>query len=391
MAEPRALAAGGRCFALPPGAAAIPAAPLRPVPLGAPGLLGLALLDGQALPVLAAAPGLPGGPAWVLLDGPAGRVILAGEALLEAAPPGAEPLAAARIAPRPAPPPLPASGGEAWAVPARAARGLPSALAAELGGLRMVLPFAALEHVLPLPRLRPAPGAGPAALGLALAGGEPVLVLDPARVLATGPPAEAPAELVVFRHAGRRLGLPCARLRPARGGEPTLAARLDALLPELGPAPLGVAAHPPAPEPSRALLLCLAGTEAFALPVEEVIAAIPPTAPAPAPSGGALGIRGVVAHRGEVLPVLDGGERLGLAPVLGAPGAEAPMLRLAGPRPVALAVTQVTGLRRVPERLVVPTAAEGAVAAIATLNDQPVPVCRAALLGDPAVPAGGRG
>jgi chemotaxis signal transduction protein len=389
VAEPRALLAGGRAFALPAGAQLLPPAPLRPLPLAGPGVLGLALLDGQAVPVLAAAPGLAGGPAWVLLEGTGGRVILAGEALAEALPEGAEPLALGRIAPRPAPPPLPAVEGEAWAVPARAARGLPSALAAELGPLRMVLPFAALERVLPLPALRPAPGAGPAALGLALAAGEPVLVLDPARVMEEPRPVEEAEELVVFRHAGRRLGLPCIRLRPARGGEATLGPRLDALLPELGPAPLGGAVQPPLPEPTHALLFCLAGTEPFALPVEEVIAAIPPTSPAPAPAGGLPGIRGVVAHRGEVLPVLDVGDRLGLAPVLAA-GVEAPMLRLAGARPVALAVTQVTGLRRVPERLVTATAGEGAVAAIATVGDQPVPVCRAALLGDPLAPAGFR-
>jgi chemotaxis signal transduction protein len=380
VAEPRALLAGGRAFALPPGGAPVPPSPLRPLPLGAPGLLGLALVGGQAVPVLAPTPGHSGGPAWVLVEWAGGRAILAGDALLDALPDGAEPLRA-RIAARPAPAPLVPPSGEAWAVATSVARGLPSGLVAEYGALRPVLPFAALERVLPLPPLRPAPGAGPAVLGLALAGGEPVLVLDPARVMEADPPAGSPEELVVFRHAGRRLGLPCIRLRPARPGEPTLAARLDALLPELGPAPLGARATPPLPEPTRALLLCLAGTEAFALPVEEVIAALPPTIPLPVPAGDAPGICGVIAHRGDVLPVLDGGERLGLAPVL-AGGAAAPMLRLAGARPVALAVTQVTGLRRVPERLVAPTAADGIVAAVASIAEQPVPVCRAAALGD---------
>jgi chemotaxis signal transduction protein len=277
-------------------------------------------------------------------------------------------------------------------VPARAARGLPSALAAELGPIRLALPLAALERVLPLPAIRPAPGAGPAVLGLALAAGEAVLVLDTAMLAGAARPAEPATQLAVFRHAGRRLGLPCARLGPARGEEAVLGTRLDALLGGLGPAPVAAAAAPPAPEPTRALLLCMAGTEPFCLPVEEVVAVLPAVAPTPAPEGGGAGIRGVVAHRGDVLPVLDGGARLGLPPVLGAPGAAAPMLRLAGPRPVALAVTQVTGLRRVPARLVVAAAGDGVVAALATIGDAPVPVCRGAILGDlaPGLLAGAR-
>ncbi len=397
MAEPRALAAGGRFFRLPPGATALPPAPLRPLPLGMPGLLGIALRDGEALPVLAAAPGLTGGPAWVLLDSAAGRLVVAGEALTEEAPPEAEPLAIGLVAgapaPRPAlPPVLPAEGSGGWALPPRHARSLPVAMAAELGPVRLVLPFAALEHVVEMPPLRPAPGAGleaqgggpaqPLTLGLALAEGAPVLVLDPARLAELPPVAEAPTHLAVFRHAGRRLGLPCARLGPAEPGEAPLTQRLDALLPTLGPAPLGAAAAPPPPEPMRSLLLCMAGGQPFALPVEEVAAAIPPIAPAPAPAGVGRGICGVIAHRGEVLPVLDGGERLGLPPVLPQAGAEAPMLRLTGPRPVALAVSQVTGLRQVPERLVVATAGDGPVAAVAALQDGPVVICRAAILGD---------
>lgn len=380
MAEPapRALRAGGRAWLLPDGAAALDPAPLRPVPLGAAGLLGLALLEGGAVPVLAAAPDLPGGPAWALLTTEAGRLVVAGEALLDEAPADALPLPLPRIGARAAPPPLPASAAASAAPPAREARERPASLVAEIGELALALPFAALERVLPMPALRPAPGAGAAALGLGLAGDAPVLVLDPARFGAAD--AAQAGQLVVFRHAGRRLGLPCARLRPARGEEVALAPRLDALLSELAPAPLGDAAQAPAPEPTRALLFCMAGGFPFALPVEEVVAAIPPVVPLPAPADAAPGIRGVVAHRGEVLPVLDGGERLGLPPVLG-PGEAAPLLRLAGAWPVALAVSQVTGLRRVPDRLVVAAAGEGVVGALATLGEQPVPVCRAAVLG----------
>jgi hypothetical protein len=84
-----------------------------------------------------------------------------------------------------------------------------------------------------------------------------------------------------------------------------------------------------------------------------------------------------------VLPVLDAGVALGLPPVLGGGAQEAPLLRLALPRPVALAVAGVAGLRRVPERLVAEVGGEGPVAAVATLGDAPLPICRAAVLGAP--------
>ena len=41
-------------------------------------------------------------------------------------------------------------------------------------------------------------------------------------------------------------------------------------------APLGQVMAPPVPEPVRALLVCAAGGQAFALPVEEVQAVIRP-------------------------------------------------------------------------------------------------------------------
>jgi chemotaxis signal transduction protein len=330
---------------------------------------------------MAAAAGLPGGPVWAVIDGPGGRLIVAGEAWLESAPPDAAPLLPPRLTSRPVPASAPAEGG-GWAVPARVGRARLVAMAAELGPLRLVLPFAALERVVPLPPLRPAPGAGVAALGYAVAAEAPVLVLDPrwAACVTTDPGVE-PTLLVLFRHAGRRLGLPCARIGPARPGEATLAARLDDALSQLAAAPLGQAVVPLAPEPTRALLICAAGGQPFALPVEEVQAVIPPLAPTLAPEGTLSAFRGVAAHRGDVLPVLDAGERLGLAPVLGAPGQEAPLLRLAGLRPVALAVSVVTGLRRIPERLIAAVAGEGMVAAVAEFQGSPLPICRAAVLG----------
>ncbi len=381
MRVAEALIAGGLAFLLPPGAQLVEPQRLRPAPLAGAGLLGIVVIGGQALPVMTPQPGLPGGEAWVMIDGPGGRLVMAGEALVEEAPPGALPLLAPRLSARPVPA-AEAATGAGWAVPARAGRARLVAMAAEIGGLRLVLPFAALERVVPMPALRPAPGAGSAALGYAIAAGAPVMVLDPAWA-AEAPVGEAPPPglLVLFRHAGRRLGLPCHRIEPARPGEATLVARLDAALAELAMAPLGQVMAPPVPEPVRALLVCAAGGQAFALPVEEVQAVIPPMTPSPTPEGRLSAFRGVAAHRGDVLPVLDAGERLGLASVLGAPGAEAPLLRLAGVRPVALAVSVVTGLRRIPERLIAAVAGEGLVSAIAEFQDAPLPICRAAILG----------
>ncbi|MGK7866632.1 chemotaxis protein CheW [Falsiroseomonas sp. E2-1-a20] len=376
-----ALRAGGLVFALPGNAVPVESAPLRPAPLASAAMLGIAVVGGQVVPVMAVAPGLPGGPAWVMLDGPNGRVVVAGEAFAELPPEGAPLLVVPRLGGRRAPAPLPAEAG-GWAVPMRHSHARQVAIAAELGPLRMVLPFTVLERVVALPPLRAAPGAGPAALGYAVALGAPVLVLDAAWLLAVERPAEEAGLLVLFRHGGRRLGLPCARVGPAQAREATLIARLDAAVEALVQAPLAEAVAPPVPEPVRNLLLCAAGGQAFALPVEEVLAAIAPCSPTASPGMAGLGaaFRGVAAHRGDVLPVLDAGLRMGLSPVLGYPGAEAPLLRLSGARPVALAVEQVTGLRRIPERLIAAVAGEGLVSAVATLGEMPLPVCRAAVL-----------
>jgi chemotaxis signal transduction protein len=380
-AAPRALVSGGRCFALPDGAVALPVASLRPVPLGGAGLLGIALVEGAAVPVLAPAPGLGNGPAWALAQLPSGRAVLAGEALLDTVPEEAEALPVLALGGRKPPPPMRRSRYAVAAPEARAVRGLPAALALELGGQSLVVPLALLETVLPMPALQPA-GLGPAALGIAATVGGPVLVLDPAPLMEEPPGPERPTHLAIFRHAGRRLGLPCAQLRPAPGGGARLAAKLDGLLPALGAA-LEIEAPAPTPaEPMRALLVCEAAGATFAVPVEEVEAAIPPVAPSAAPAGAGARLRGVVAHRGEVLPVLDGGERLGRAPVLAGPGREAPMLRLALPSPVALAVDQVNGLRQVPERLIVATDEPGPAFAIATVGEQRILVCHAAALAE---------
>jgi chemotaxis signal transduction protein len=374
-----ALIAGGRAFALPEGAQAVPRTVLRPAPLAAPGLLGIAMLDRQAAPVLAAAAGLPGGEAWVALDGPQGRVVVAGEALLDHAPPQAPHLVLATVAALAPPPPM-AAGGSRAAGPTREARGGLRLLALESGGVRFVLPMAAVERVDAPCAVDPAPWAGPGALGYGIVGGAGVLVLDPAWFGAAGGGAAA-ALLVLFHHRGRRFGLPAERVGPGSAADLAVAPRLDSAPALLAAAPQASDAVPAPPVPTRLLLLCMAGDRAFALPVEEVVAVIAPQRPAPAPA--ASGMAGLVAHRGEVLPVLDAGRRLALGPVLADARAEAPMLRLVGPRPVALAVSRVAGLRAVERRLVSDVPGDGPIAAIAAL-DGPLPVCRAAALG--AVP-----
>ena len=82
-----------------------------------------------------------------------------------------------------------------------------------------------------------------------------------------------------------------------------------------------------------------------------------------------------------MLPVFDAGLRLGALAVLGWPGASAPLLRLAGLPAVALAVSHVTGLRRIPEQDIAAVAGEGLVSAVVAMGDQPLPVCRTAVLG----------
>jgi chemotaxis signal transduction protein len=130
--------------------------------------------------------------------------------------------------------------------------------------------------------------------------------------------------------------------------------------------------------PTRALLLAQAAGARFALRLEEVAAVLPPQAPRNHGNGQAA-LAGIAAHRGDVLPVLDAGLRLGRTAVLAGSG-PVPMLRLQGARPVALAVTSVLGLRAGPEADLAPVAGGGLVAAILRLDGAALPVCRADVL-----------
>ena len=291
--------------------------PLRRIPGGWVGFL-----DGAAWPVadpdgVAHAPGA----VWSF-DG--ARLLAAqGEAPVAPAPPWRDQPAAIGV-------PRRAASAQAAMPGMRLSRGDAPALA---------VPRAWLERLVLMPPCHPLPFAPPGVVGLALAGGG-VLLLD-------GPPG-LPL-LAVLRVEGRLLGLACAGARPdgdAGDGSwlPPGALALAPRAPAVAPLPA---------VPSTPLLFCHAGGLDFALPALEVEAVLAPQIPSPAPRDPAL--CGVVAHRGQVLPVLDAGVALGGPPALA--GVPVPMLRLAGP--VALAVTAVEGLRRVPDSAISPADAAG--------------------------------
>nr|WP_245214629.1 chemotaxis protein CheW [Pararoseomonas indoligenes] len=199
--------------------------------------------------------------------------------------------------------------------------------------------------------------------------------LGPALVLA-GEEGEPLLALLVVE--GRRLGLPCRGAAPLAQAPALPLALLHPGL--LAAAPLALPPAAVAPLPTRLLLLARAGETGFALPLEEVAAVLPPQVPRNAGSGA---LAGIAAHRGDVLPVLDAGTRLGGRPVL--TGGALPMLRLQGAQPAALAVSAVLGLRAVPETDLAPVPGQGLVAAMARLDGAVLPVCRARALLAPLV------
>jgi chemotaxis signal transduction protein len=397
-----ALRCGGAFFAVPQGAVPVAAPLLRPVP-GAPrDLLGLALLGGQAVP--AYAPGGTAGPCWLAGDG----LLLCGDELREVDEglvrpfhPAAPRAPATAILPGPARP----QPAVAPARPQPAVAPAPEAalLDLDLGTACLRLPVTMVLRVLPMPAVTPPPGRLPGALGLVLARGiGPVLLLDagwldpaasrPDLGEDASPGGAALPLLAVLVVEGRLCALPCRRVVPATAAPALpMALVLDRMAGPQGAAllalaPLARPAPPPVAIATRGLLLAEAGGILFAVAAEEVAAVVPPQALAPW-AGGAL--QGIAAHRGAVLPVIDGGAVLGGRPVL-ADGAQPPLLRLAGPRPVALAVGAVLGLRHLPDSTIQPVAGEGLLSAIAEHEGRPLVICRAAALAAalaaPAVP-----
>ncbi|WP_458096138.1 chemotaxis protein CheW [Roseomonas sp. WA12] len=363
------ITAGITAHRLPEGASAIATPVLRPLP-GGRGRLYVGLIGGAALPAWV----LPGAKqpagAWALVPGPEGALLLGGDSLIADPPPDAELVELPRLAP--------VAGGRVRSASSGPVEPTEPVTQLMRGGFRLALvggaielPSDALDRLLPMPPLHLFPEPPDGVSGMAWTTAGPVLVIDAAQFGAeTG---EAPL-LAVVLVAGRRIGLPC------RGAAP-VATTPELPAPLLQPALLSAAprAVPPPIEravPTRPLLLAHASAADFALELEDVAAILPPQVPRNR-SGGA--VAGITAHRGDVLPVLDGGMRLGRAPVL-AGGAAVPMLRLQGPRPAALAVTSVLGLRAVPEADIAPVAGDGLVGAMLRLDGTVLPVLRARAL-----------
>jgi hypothetical protein len=212
--------------------------------------------------------------------------------------------------------------------------------------------------------------------------GRAALLLDPGWSTGQGGPPRPTALVAVFRAAGRRFALPVQQARPGTEGTDLEARLADtpegrsliAAAPAAGAMPGDWLADPLLP-----LLLCDAGDARFALSVSEIATVLAPRQPAPAPGAGVPALRGVVAHRGEVLPVVDLDPRL--AAPLGADAlASAPMIRLALPRALAVPVRRILGLQMVPRRAVSPIAADALFAGRVVIDGASLPLCRAAAL-----------
>ncbi len=287
---------------------------------------------------------LPGG-GWFALRG--------GAAAPVAAPP--RPPRAAPPAPAPSAPPA----------SRRRASGLDT-LHLALGGVALAVPAALAEHIHPMPALLALPGAPAGVAGLAHSGGAPILVLDTGFVgggSGMGDDA-APALLLALGWQGRRIGLPAQRIA---AGPEVPALRLfhawlasPAAAAALACAPPALAAMPVLPVPERHLVLFRAGGLRAALPVEAVRAVLAATRPQPLPGAdprpadptGTRHPHGFAAHRGEVLPVRDAGQRLSGQPCWTTSGA--PMIRLGLGAEVLLAVQAIEGVRCLPAADITP-------------------------------------
>lgn len=300
---------------------------------------------------------LPGGGWFAFIEGEAVR----DDALPRPATPGPARLAAAA----PARPPNRADSGVG---------GL-AALHLSLGGITLAIPAALAERILPMPALRPLPGAAPGVAGLAEAEGAPVLVLETGFAAGMAHAAdEVPSLLLVLRQGGRRFALPAQRIEAGPAIAASHAFQAWLATPEaraaLAYAPPALESEPRHPVPQRHLVMFRAAGMDLALPAESVVAVLPATLPLPTPRPG---IAGLAAHRGSVLPVLDGGLVLGGRSALA--DGPAPLIRLALWPEVLVAVEQIGGVRALPAADVTPLAQrDGLVAAFARLGGAPMPV-----------------
>lgn len=380
--EVGALRASGRLLALTSTGRRLAEAPQpRPLPSAPPGMLGLAMVGRRAAAVWA----LSSQPrVWVAFEGEGGAMICGGD---EVAPLSdrAELLRLPAVAPTSLPQPHAVARRPArLAVPAVQAPIVRSGYVLTHGRHAVIVSLSTLDGLGTLPSTPPQPLAAslPGARGMIEAGGRVALLLDPAWCTGRPPDPFAAATLVaLLRVEDRLLAMPVGRAVPGHEGTP-LEDRLRAT-------PEGrdlLAAAPPArPPPVRPpgetiarLLVCEAGGNRFAVAAAEISTVIAPLRPAPAPAAGPA-LRGVVSHRGEVLPVLDLDRRLG-APLSAAALATAPLLRLLLARPVAVPVDRVLGLRAVPVPQLAAVAEDPIVSSLAPLDGGSVPVCRAARL-----------
>lgn len=297
---------------------------------------------------------LPGGGWFSFVDG---------HAVLARSPPRARSCGAPRLA------------SHAAAPPSRRTAGL-GALHLAWGGIALAIPAALAEHIRPMPVLRRLPGAAPGVRGLAEAEGKAVLVLETS--FAAGMPqselAEEPLLLLILREGGRRFALPATRIEA--GPSIAATARFQEWLGSaearaaLAHAPAALDAPPLLIVRQRHLVLFRAAGMDLALPAEAVTAVVPATQPLPTPQ---RGIAGLAAHRGAVLPVLDGGLILGGRAALA--DGPAPLIRLALWPEVLVAVERIGGVRALPAADVTPLPQrEGLIAAYARLGDVQLPV-----------------
>ncbi|MBS7812464.1 chemotaxis protein CheW [Roseococcus pinisoli] len=291
--------------------------------------------------------------------------------------------APAVAAPREVPPAIVAEEAAPAPLPLASSRGRASrigVLRVLLGGIALDVPAELAEHILPMPALRPMPGTSTGVAGLAEAGGAPVLVLSTGFAAGTEEDgAEEPILLLVLNHEGRRFGLPATRIEAGPEADSAFADWLvsAAARQALDHAPPTVEIAPPVPVPQRHLVLFRAAGMDVALPAEAVVAILPPTTPLPTPRAG---LAGVAAHRGAVLPVVDGGLAMGGPSTL--EQGPAPLIRLSTRPEVMVAVEQVAGVRMVPAADITPLVQRnGLVQAIARLDGAPLPVMSPHLMG----------
>lgn len=369
------LRALGTVFAAPAGAWALTEAPVvRPLPGTPDGLRGVAMLDGRAAPAWA----LSHAPEhWIAVEHAGGIVLVGGERIV-APGPSSPALEIPSLAPRALP-------ERAFSRPSSetAAAPRPDRHALVHGAGVALVALGNLETLLNLTGLAPMPGMPRGALCLADVDGRPALVLDPGWCTAR-PDAPPPGPLVaVFRSAGRRFAVPVEQARPGREG-----VDLERRLAETAEGRALLAAAPQAGTADGAadgllpLLVCAAGEARFALPVSEVATVLAPRPPLPLPAAGAPALRGVVAHRGEVLPLIDIDPRLA-SPFAEAALAASPMIRLVLPRPVAVPVQRILGLQMMPRRAIRAVAGDAIIAAMVQFEGAGLPLCRAATLAAP--------